>query len=275
MAEQTGKKEMTSEEARHAEELFINGCREKLRNARGIADPLQGREIHVAFADDYYELHSNRKAIKKIMQENEIYDKHLLEEAPLGRWFRYTVYEQGWFRKKPVIRVSGRVLCEFADFLKSGKSTAPTPASEVEMLRLEAQRKSRIFHYIGVYGLCGFDEDTYALPLSGPNWEIALVEHKGGTAYRITGGEKTRRESVLAFFDPENESEKLWRAKSVISASGDLSVAGGFLILSDLAEELGISQDLVQKVADEVCASDNLLSLERVEGKLIMKRSRL
>lgn len=275
MPDAPGAKELTSQEARRLERLFIRRCKENLQNAGEIFNPLKDDAIRYSFAEEHYEPHTSRKSIKEIMEENEIYDKPLLDRVPLGRRFHYAVYDYGIFDKKLVVIASAFVRCEFADFVRDGKSATPVGVSEVESTRLDAMQKSDIFHYIGVYGLCGFEEAVSSLPLSGPNWELALVTHVKGTEWKIVSGEPERRKSVLALFDPEKESEKLWRAKSIITSSPELSVSGGFLVLSDLVEESGMTAQIVRKAADEFCAQNKAMVIERVEGKLILKHSRI
>ena len=80
---------------------------------------------------------------------------------------------------------------------------------------------------------------------------------------------------MLALYDPEKESEKLWRARNIITGSSELTVSGGFVILSDIVEDSGLSPEIVKKAAEEFCARDKSVSIERVEGKLIIKHSRL
>jgi hypothetical protein len=274
MGKDTDTKELTSKEGKHLEDLFFGRCKENLQNVSEISNPLQNDSISVSYAEEHYEPHSLRKSVKRIMEENEIYDKALLGKLPRGRYFHYTVYDYGLFDKKAAVIVSIFVRGELADFVKEGKSSTPVPVSEVEAARLDAMERSELFHYIAVFGLCGFAPDVYSLPLSGPNWELALVTHVEGTAWKIVSGEKTRRETVLALFDPEKESEKLWRARSIIKAAPDLNVSGGFIILSDIVQESGLAPEIVRRAAEEFCAQDKSLDMERVEGKLILKRSR-
>jgi hypothetical protein len=274
MSKDTDTKELTSKEGKHLEDLFFRRCKENLQKASEIPNPLSGDSVSVSYAEEHYEPHSLRKSVKRIMEENEIYDKALLDRVPRGRYFHYTVYDYGLFDKKAAMVVSAFVRGELADFVKDGRSTAPVPASEVEAARLDAMQRPELFHYIAVFGLCGFAPDVYSLPLSGPNWELALVTHVEGTAWKIVSGEKTRRQTVLVLFDPEKESEKLWRARSIIKAAPDLSVSGGFVILSDIVEESGLAPGIVQRAAEEFCSQDKSLDMERVEGKLILKRSR-
>ena len=266
MSKQPETKELTSREGKRLEQLFISRCRENVQALREIDSPLSGDTVRQNYAEEYYEPHTMRRRIKEIMEENEIYDKPLLEKVPKGRYFHYTVYEHGLFDKKPSIIISAFVRCEFADFVKSGESSAPVPASEVESARLDAMKDTELFHYIAVFGLCGFEEEVYSLPLSGPNWELALVTHVEGTAWKIVSGEPPRREAVLALFDPEKKSEKLWRAKSIIETAPELDVSGGFVILSDIVEESGLSPEIVKKAAQEFAEKDASVR-SRFEGK--------
>ncbi len=275
LAKDSDTKELTAKEAKRTEELFIGRCRENLQALHEIPNPLSGASVRHQFAEEYYEPHTLRRQIKEIMEENEIYDKPLLERVPRGRYFYFTVYEHGLFDKKPSVVISAYVNCEFADFVKEGKSSTPTSASEVESVRLGAMKESELFHYIALLGLCGFEKAALSLPLSGPNWEMALVTHAGGTAWKMVSGEPSRRNTMLALFDPEKKSEKLWRAKSIITGSSELTVSGGFIILSDVVEQSGLSPEIVKKAAEDFCARDKSISIERVEGKLIVKHSRL
>lgn len=274
MSKDGNTKELTSKEAKHLADLFVARCKENIQNACEIPNPLRGGTVSVHYAEEHYEPHSLRKSVKQIMEENEIYDKELLDRVPRGRYSHYTVYDYGLFDKKASVVISVFVRGELADFVKDGRSATPVPASEVEAARLEAMQHPELFHYIAVFGLCGFAPDVYSLPLSGPNWELALVTHVEGTAWKVESGEKTRRETVLSLFDPEKESEKLWRARSIIKAAPDLSVSGGFVVLSDIVEKSGLAPEIVQQAAREFCAQDKSLDMERVEGKLILKRSR-
>ncbi len=274
MGKDTNTKELASKEAKHLADLFIARCKENLQNISEISNPMSGSSLGVSYAEEHYEPHSLRKSVKKVMEENEIFDKSLLDKVPRGRYFHYTVYDYGLFDKKAAVMVSAFVRGELADFVKDGKSSTTVPTSEVEAARLGAMERSELFHYIAVFALCGFAPDVYSLPLSGPNWELALVTHVEGTAWKIVSGEKTRRRTVLSLFDPEKESEKLWRARSIIKAAPDLNVSGGFIVLSDVVEESGLAPEIVQQVAKEFCAQDKSLDMERVEGKLILKRSR-
>jgi hypothetical protein len=274
MPEDSEIKELTSQEAKRLEKLYINRVRENIQSAGKVDNPLSGDSVSISFAEEHYEPHSRRKQIKEILEENEIYDGSVLDKAPRGRYFHYTVYEYGLFDKKAVAVISVYVTCEFADFVTEGKSSTPSPASEVESTRLDAMKEANLFHYIAVLGLCGFEEAAYSLPLSGPNWELALVTHVEGTAWKIISGEPERRKTVLSLFDVEKNSEKLWRAKSIITAAPELEVSGGFVILSDIVEESGLSPEIVKAAAKEFCQKDKSLNIETVEGKLIIKRSR-
>lgn len=267
-------KELTSKEAKHLEDLFISRCKENLQNVSEILNPIDDETVRNSFAEEYYELHSLRKRVKQIMEENEVYDKSLLEKVPRGRYFHYTVYEHGLFDKRAVAMVSVFVKSDLSDFVTGDRSSNPVPASEIESARLKAMEKPDLFHYIAVLGLCGFDEKVGKLPLSGPNWELALITHVEGTAWKIINGEPTRRDTVITLFDPEKESEKLWRARNIIKCAPELTVSGGFVILQDIKESSGLSPDIIKRAAEEFCAQDKSLAMERVEGKLIIKRSR-
>jgi len=268
-------KELTSEEAKKLEELFLGRCRDNLQSADDIINPLDDRTLRVNYDENYFIPHTQRRRVKEIMEESEIYDKPLLDRIPLGRYFHFDVYEFGIFDKTKKIAISAYVRCNLKDFVKEEKSATPTPSSDVESIRLAAMEEPDVFHYVGILGMCGFEDAARRLPLAGPNWEIALVTHVEGTAFSVTHGDKARRKAVMALFDPEKKSEKFWRAKNLITSSPELTVSGGFVILSDLVESSGLSGELVKKAAEEFCAQDKSVSMERVEGKLIIKHSRV
>lgn len=275
MPKEPEQKELNSKGAIRLERLFIDRCKENLQTVQDIPNPLNKETLRQHFAEEYYEPHTLRSRVKEIMEENEIYDKPLVEKVPRGRYLHYTVYEHGIFDKKPAVMISAFVKCELADFVKNGKSSTPTAAADIETARLDAMKEPDLFHYIGIFGLCGFTKEACSLPLSGPNWELALVKHVDGTAWRIISGEPLRHKTMLALFDPEKKSEKLWRAKNLIESSPELTVSGGFVILSDIVENSGLSPEIIKKAAQEFCAQDKSVGLERVEGKLIIKRSRV
>jgi hypothetical protein len=79
---------------------------------------------------------------------------------------------------------------------------------------------------------------------------------------------------VLRLFDPEKESEKRWRAKTIITGAPELEISGGFIILSDIVEQSGLSPEIVKTAAEEFCKQEKSVRIERVEGKLILKHSR-
>lgn len=274
MLEDSQIRELTSKEGRRLEKLYIDRVRENIQSAGEIDNPLTGNPVNISFAEEHYEPHSRRKQIKEILEENEIYDGSVLDKVPRGRYFHYTVYEYGLFDKKAAAVISVYVTCEYADFVTQKKSSTPSPASEVESARLDAMKEANLFHYIGILGLCGFEEEAHSLPLSGPNWELALVTHVEGTAWKILSGEPERRKTVLSLFDVEKKSEKLWRAKSIITAAPELEISGGFIILSDIVEESGLSPKIVKAAANEFSQKDKSINIETVEGKLIIKRSR-
>jgi hypothetical protein len=267
--------ELTSEEAIRLEDLFIARCRGNLQAPREIRNHLTGKSLEIGYDEAHYEQHTHRRDIKEIMEENRIYNRPLLDKIPRGLYYRYTVHDRGFFGSKPSMVVLGTVQCEFADFIRSAKSSTPVSSAAIEAVRLELMKEPKLFHYAAVYGLCGFEEEALLEPLSGPNWEMALVTHTEGTEWEITSGDAARRGDVTLLFDPEQESEKLWRAASILKSSEELGVSGGFVILADIAEKYGLPGEIVRKAAEEFCAGDDEIAIEQVDGRTIVKRSRI
>ena len=109
-------------------------------------------------------------------------------------------------------------------------------------------------------------------PPTSPTSTPATVT--GGTAWRRLGAEGKLWNEAGGLFDPETLLEKLGRTRSFLEDHPKLKHRGGFVVISRMQEEIGVSDDLVNRAIDDVCSQDPELEVVEASGERIVKRRR-
>jgi len=169
--------------------------------------------------------------------------------------------------------VGAGVLNPLEDFILKGYSRRKIDFSLLDRLIKSIVTKDDAFYFLGVLSTTGWEESLTDSPPRGDNWIAFLVERLPQGGWTIFGsGEEDEYKWI---FDPESMEEKVDRCAAFLRDCDELKVRGGFVFLKDVEETLGVPRAIVEKGLLRIREEDPAVQKEEVEGREIIKRSRI
>lgn len=262
------------EEARELEEIFIQGFEANFKRIDHIRSPLDGKVYGVAASDKSHFKANTNSEIVEIMREYRLFDKNLLERMPLNETSKFKIIEKPFLgRARTRLVIAAGVLSPLEEYILKGYSNKKLDFSLLDRFIKSMAMKSDSFYFLGVFSTTGWERELKENPPRGQNWSIVLVEKNQGGGWKIFGGEG--REGCDWIFDPESEEEKIERCVDYLRTCDDLKVRGGFVFFHDVEETLGVPRPIVEKGLLRIREEDPAVQREEVEGREIIKRSRI
>jgi hypothetical protein len=256
----------------------MNPSVERIRQVE--AEFLSGIQRNIAQAADWMPgvlsprpIHTNaRDQLREMMRGRQMYDLNLLDRLPQNRAVNFRSYVRPWywFRRKKVGSVTALVLSPLRACLEleSGERPSegepPPPVDQPQLTehigRLVTDRT--ITHVIGVCSPTGFTEQARQTVLDCPDATLVLIQPHPAGGWKVAGASGPLREQASELFDPEEQSQKLQRARRAVEQRRPALLYSS-LSGADLADELGLPEDLVEAVFRQVAAEDPRLHVTR------------
>lgn len=256
-------------DARKIETEFLTAIAARLDDARSW---LPGSTFRRSESDD-------RDLLREMMRERRLFDTDLPDRLPNNGRLTLTGRERPWywFGSRKVSAATASVLApldEVVDRASSNDDDDRGPLRPVSRGELAAHiealtSRGPSTRVIGVCGPSGFSDEAKRMAVEGAGLTVVLIEPHRGGGWSVTdlGGPMSDR--AVRFFDPEGDVEKVRRVRGAVEdCRSDLMSAG--LNAADLAEQLGVGQDLVEATFQKMAAQDGRLHVTMGERACIL-----
>ncbi len=256
------------EDARKIETEFLAAVDARLASAKGW---LPGSTFRVTRGDE-------RDRLRELMKGRRMFDAKLLDRLPNNRRTMMTGTERRWFGfgRKTVGAITASVLSPLnhalelvASGLDGGGALIPIGRTELTRHLEMLTDRSVGSHVIGVCSPSGFTTEARRPGASRPDVTLVLIEPHEGGGWTVTGVSGPALVRACEFFDPEDEDRKLARVRQAVDERRG-SVMSSPLNAADLAEELGLEQDLVEAAFDRIATDDGHLHVTSGERGSIL-----
>lgn len=180
---------------------------------------------------------------------------------------------------KQLLGSSAMKVCVVLDFAFDDNKDQADRLDDVARWALAHQRPDVYF----IFGLAsvrgdsflGHDDALLRALSSGTNWRACLVESVG-EGWLITSPDDGLLLTGLFenLFDPEPDEQKISRVDSALDSALELQEPGGFLMIDDFANKIGVSMDLVKVRAMMYADRTPGVVVKDVSGSTIIQRDR-
>jgi len=258
--------DMTNQAARHLqyETEFLSTVDSNLQAARGSL--LVGTVWKTTRQDE-------ADRLRATMAKSGIFDREMLKALPANRRVSLHGYEKSWlFWKKPTGVAIASTLSPLSHYVDpKGGDAPPIGLGELADHVRKLVTQPDVPHLIGVCSPSGFAPEAYDSKLDLPHVTLILIEPDSTGGWKVTPTADSVDHRILELFDPEDQSEKIDRARQMIEeCSADL--LGGGLTASVLARKANLPEHLVRRAFDQVAAADPELHANRSDGECYLYR---
>jgi hypothetical protein len=266
---------VTIEQARALEDSYVERHVTRLEEVGKFWSPLHQEWFLAGSRQQIVTRRDRASRIIEIMKSAEVYERSLLDLLPLDRSAEVEIFTRSFFlRRQTRVVVRAQVVSPLEDLITDRCSKRKLGPRDVERAIAGELRDDDVMYFVGILSTTGWTRDAVAHVPRAPNLTVCLVENTGGTAWRRLGAEGKFWKEAGGLFDPETLQEKLGRTRSFLENHPRLKHRGGFVVISRMQEEIGLSDDLVQRAIDDVCSQDPALEVLDASGERIIKRRR-
>jgi hypothetical protein len=217
--------------------------------------------------------HDELDRLKGLMASHRNYDRELLKSLPANRRIVLHGFESRWFFWRKATGVAVASVLTPLEHFASGANGPPPPVGLGELLDHVRRLVTNpaVPNVIGVCSPSGFTEEARKTAPDLPNVTLVLVEPdgRGGWSTHEVGNSVDPR--VLRLFDPERLGQKLERVRRVIDERSAELLIGG-LSVSAVAQELGVSEELVRQGFEQEARRNPELKLTNRQGEYLLFR---
>ena len=266
---------VTIEQARALEESYVERHVARIEETGKFWSPLHQEWFPAGARKQTVTRRDRASRIIEIMKSAQVYERSLLDLLPLDRSAEVEIFTRSFFlRRQTRVVLRARVVSPLEDLIADRCSSRKLGPRDVERALAGELRNDDVMYFVGILSTSGWTREALAHVPRAPNLAVCLVENTGGTAWRRLGAEGKLWNEAGGLFDPETLLEKLGRTRSFLEDHPKLKHRGGFVVISRMQEEIGVSDDLVNRAIDDVCSQDPDLEVVEASGERIVKRRR-
>lgn len=257
---------MSSDAARHLqyETEFLSAVDSRLQSARGRV--LVGSIWKTTRHDE-----SDR--LRATMAKSGIFDREMLRSLPANRRVAVHGFEKSWiFWKRPTGVAIASSLSPMSHYVDpKGEVAPPIGLGELADHVRKLVTQPDVPHLIGVCSPSGFTREARESKLDLPNVTVILIEPDEGGGWKVRPTSDKVDHRILELFDPEDQTEKIDRARQLIDEHSADLLSGG-LTASVIARKANLPEHLVRRAFDQLAARDPELHAHREDGECYLYR---
>jgi hypothetical protein len=262
---------ISNTEARIMEVNFIGRFEMKMNTVpRKFFDPIRKGEINIDKTSDYI-----------IERSDEINSLNInpkeLHLYPHNTEVTYIIRKRRLLKDDLSIIIKAKFLSHIENYVKKladDKTISLADILEYLDKSIDAARQGKVLHVIGIASPTGFDKkvkeyiasDDFKKNFTDYYLSVCLIDLLSGEL--IYNKLDNRINSYIDIFEPELETEKIFKAKDIIKRE---LMKSGYVTLSSVVQNYNLTELIAKKAFYEL-QKENIGKIYNVEGEIVLKR---
>jgi predicted nucleic acid-binding Zn-ribbon protein len=262
---------ISNTEARIMEVNFIGRFETKMNTVpRKFFDPIRKGEINIDKPSDYIIERSDETNSLNINPK----ELHLY---PHNTEVTYIIRKRRLLKDDLSIIIKAKFLSHIENYVKKladDKTISLADILEYLDKSIDAARQGKVLHVIGIASPTGFDKkvkeyiasDDFKKNFTDYYLSVCLIDLLSGEL--IYNKLDNRINSYIDIFEPELETEKIFKAKDIIKRE---LMKSGYVTLSSVVQNYNLTELIAKKAFYEL-QKENIGKIYNVKGEIVLKR---